>query len=234
MKLSGLKYLFFVSLFLVLFACKKDKNQESSIDYSYFPDQTGMWYIYNIEYINIDRPLGIFDTTRYQIKEIIESKYFDDTGNEAMRIERYKRDDENSAWEIKDVWSACLLNLSLHKTEENVKYIKLIFPVSEGKKWDGNAYNQYENQIYEITEIDVPATINQNDFDSVLTVTQANDSSLIDKTFIIEKYAKNVGLIYRQAIDIFSNTTLFNPNLPIEQRVSTGTFYKQELIQYGN
>lgn len=192
-----------------------------------------MWHIYDIKEIEIDRPVGKFDTTRYQILEIIESEYIDDEGNNALRIERYKRDNENSTWIIKDVWSAGFISHSVYKTEENIKYIKLIFPVSEGKKWNGNAYNIIGEQEYEITEIDIPCSLTDLSFDSVLTVIQLNDTSLIDKKYMVEKYAKNVGLIYKEIIDIYSNISLHNSSLPIEQRVDIGTFYKQELTDYG-
>jgi hypothetical protein len=192
-----------------------------------------MWHIYDIEEIEIDSPVGKFDTTRYQILEIIESEYIDDEGNNALRIERYKRDNENSTWIIKDVWSAGFISHSAYKTEENIKYIKLIFPASEGKKWNGNAYNIIGEQEYKITEIDIPCSLTALSFDSVLTVIQLNDTSLIDKKYMVEKYAKNVGLIYKEIIDIYSNISLHNSSLPIEQRVDTGTFYKQELTDYG-
>ncbi len=224
--------LFILVIVLIIFSCKKDKSLDNSIDYSYFPDIIGTWVEYDITKIHIDDPSAIYDTVKYMIREIIESKYTDTTGNEVMRVERYIKYSDTTAWIIKDVWTAQFLNASLHKTEENIKYIKIAFPAKIDKEWNGNAYNIYDSQIYEITELDKDEIINSFNFDSVLTVTQINDSSLIHKNYAIEKFAKNIGLVYRHSTEIESDITI--QSIPIEERITTGDIYIQEVINFGN
>ena len=222
-----------VFIFLLL-SCKKDKVKTLTVDYGYFPLETGQWIIYNIESVTIDTEINLFDTTIYQLKETVESIYLDTTGEEVARIERYTRENDTLPWVISDVWTAKRTGSSAQKTEENIKYIKMIFPAEKGKTWNGNAYNHLDSQEYEITNTDHSASYNNLIFDSVMTITHAYDSSLIDKNHIYERYAKNTGLIYKYAIDVYSNIQNFNPALPIEERISSGSIYKQEIIDYGN
>ena len=79
--------------------------------------------------------------------------YIDDNDKEVIRIERYYRDTDTNSWVIKDVWHAQIVNATAQKIEENIRYIKLVFPSEIGKSWDGNAFNTIDYQEYEITDI---------------------------------------------------------------------------------
>lgn len=230
-----LKYGYFLFVLLsVVFSsgCNKEENNDIPlIDYNYFPDDIGHWIIYEIEEIQIDAPSEVYDTSRYQIKEIIASEFLDNSNRVTLRIERYIRENDTTSWEIKDVWYANLLTSSAQKVEENIRYVKLSFPVALHKSWDGNAYNTYDEQEYEITAIDTSETINDIFIDSVLTVTQRDWESLIDKYYSVEKYAKNIGIVYKNYINI--ELALTDTSLPIEDRIITGSLYTQKITGYG-
>lgn len=217
---------------LFVLSCKKDTLSDNKIDYSYFPLDTASWITYDITEINIDYNIDKYDTLHYYIKEVVAEKYLTSNNDEKFRIERYYRSTDTSTWIIKDVWNAEISPKIACKTEENIKYIKLVFPSFIGSKWDGNAYNNMDSQEYEITETDAPYTLNNLDFDSVLTVLQVSDSSLIHKNYEYEKFAKNIGLIEKYSINIESDIQIFDYNLPIEQRITEGTIYIQKIIDY--
>ncbi len=211
--------------FTIMVSCSKKENiTPNKPDLSYFPLNVGQEFIYSVEKIRIDQPIDIYDTQRYYLKERIESSYLDETGNIIFRIERYQRKDTSSAWEIKDVWMAQYLNNQAHKVEENIRYVKLIFPVKKNAKWDGNAYNTLEKQIYQIENTD----IQWNSYNSTCLVVQQNKESLVDKYYQTERYAKNIGLV--EKIDIQISQAFILHGVPIEQRIRRGTIYKQLLI----
>ncbi|NOZ47861.1 MAG: hypothetical protein GXO79_13945 [Chlorobi bacterium] len=227
-------HIIILSLIIVFSCVKETSTPDLQIDYSYFPVDTGYWYEYNVTNITIDVATSKFDTVNYKLKEVFESKFTDNEGNESIRIERYIKENGSTKWEIKDVWYATLLQNSVQKVEENIRYVKLIFPVKLNISWNGNAYNIYSNDNlpeYEITSLDEPETINNLLFDSVLTVTQADNLSLIDKLYKTEKYAKNIGLVEKTEIDVYSKFT--DNSVDIMDRITLGTIYKQEIIQYG-
>ncbi len=224
------RYTTIVMLILFLSFCKKETISDKTIDYSYLRNNTGSWIEYDVTEINIDTQS---DTFNYKIREVIESTFIDANGNEILRIERYMKTIDSLPWQIKDVWTAQLLVNSFHKTEENIKYVKINFPVETGKEWDGNAYNIYDTEMYKITGTDKGERIGQFDFDSVLTITQVNDSSLIHKDYAVEKYAKNVGLVYKYDLYIYSDLT-GGYDIPIEERITKATIYKQQITNFGN
>ncbi len=227
-------------LILLLSACEKNTlNVDNSIsdDYRYFPLNIGSWVIYNVEDINIDEPSAVFDTNCYQIKEVVDSTFLDETNSETYRIERYFRQDTSCSWQIKDVWTAQIINNTAQRVEENIRYVKLSFPLKINKIWNGNLYNMLDtlNEFnYEITQLDINEAINNISLDSVLTVTQILDTSLIHKNYSYEKYAKNIGLVFKKDIRILSNQSGFDPSVPIEQRIKTGTVFTMQIFDYGD
>lgn len=217
---------------LIISACKDNFITPTPIDYTYAPLEVNSWIEYEIQEINIDKPSNVYDTSTYYIKEIITEKYSDITNKEAYRVERYKRKDLLSNWIIKDVWTVQIDNNRYIKTEENIKFIRLIFPVELYKKWDGNIYNTFDELEYEITSLNYADSINNINFDSLLTVTHEDELNQIEKKYSIERFAKNIGLVYKESIDIYADATPYDD--PIEKRIKTATIYYQKVIDYGN
>ena len=234
------KILLFLSAILLFSACEENTlsvDDSYKSDYQYFPLEVGAWVVYDIEDINIDEPSAVFDTNYYQIKELVYSSFIDETENETYCINRYLRQDTSSLWEIKDVWTAQFINQTAQKVEENIRYVKLSFPLKLNKTWNGNLYNMLDtlNEYnYQLTQLHVEEVINNFTFDSVLTVTQILDTSLIHKDYCIEKYAKNIGLVYKKDIRILSNQSGFDPSVPIEHRIKTGTIFTMKIYDYSN
>ncbi len=219
-----IKFYFLLIVSLLFFSCSKKEYEPSPIDFSYFPLQVGDTTIYFVEKIHIDDPINIHDTERYYLKEIIESTYYDETGNLIYRIERYKRSDTLANWELTDVWMAQYYQNQVHKVEENIRYVKLVFPLKKQSSWDGNAFNTFNKQIYSIAEIDVAWQV----FPKTCLVVQQNKESLVDKYFQSERYAQNVGLI--EKIDIQISQAYIIIGVPIEQRIRRGDIYRQVII----
>lgn len=176
---------------------------------------------------------------KFRIKEKFEENYIDNQGRNAIKIIRYIKkynpfvSYDNIAWTIKDVWSCIKTKTTYEVVEENVRLIKLIFPVKVDDYWNGNAQNTIGEWNYKYKYIDNSETINGSFFEKVLFVEQKDDKlkNVIHRQYYIEKYAKNIGLIYREIKDLYSNTVLLN--VPVEQRIEKGIIYKQTYITHG-
>jgi hypothetical protein len=162
-------------------------------------------------------------TSTYQIKEEIDSPYIDNTGNEAFRIIRSRRKDDNSQWVTTDAWSANLTDHTAEKVEENLRFIKLDFPIVLNREWFGNSYIQTDSNLsylagwkYQYTSIHQPLTLNGLSFDSTVTVTEQIDSNAIQRYIFIEKYAKHVGMIYK-----YEDTLSTQPGQPWDGHIIT-------------
>ena len=80
--------------------------------------------------------------------------------------------------------------------------ISLVFPIGLNRRWNANALNIEEEQSYRYTKTHESLTLGALGFDSTITVSQRNEENLIERISTEEKYATQVGLIYRKDIDL--------------------------------
>ena len=216
-----------VSLFLAtLFSCQKDQVIDSlpELGFEYFPTNVGHYIVYDVDSIVINDFTAKTDTFTYQLMEIQESEFKDNENRNSLRIERYKRTDSLSNWKLINICTACRTEKRAEKTENNIKIIKLTFPVRDGLKWNGNAYNNGDvwNYVYENTFI--TETINGVKCDSTISVLQKQEFNLIESQYYIEKYAKHIGLVYKKVEDIKTE---------INGKIKGGIIYTQMIREFG-
>jgi len=182
-----------------LLSCKKDKVEPPiDVGYDYYPNKVGNYIIYQVDSIVYDDFTGTVDTFAYQLKELIESDFIDNQERNTQRIERYNKANDTLPWILKDVWYANRTNTTAEKVEENVRYIKLIFPVKLRQEWNGNTFNFFEPEIYKYSDLYKSFDANSLHFDSTITVIQKEELNLILDDYAIEIFAKNVGLVYKK------------------------------------
>ena len=208
--------LFFFGLAVVFIAsCKKETETVNfDLGYNYFPDDSGTFVIYKVDSVlyNDFDPLNLKRSSSQYLKEIVVEQFTDNLGRKAKRVERYITDSLNHPWKFSNVWYVVKNKTNVERVEDNVRYIKLTFPVNEGNTWRGNKYNlvnhfPYTDLKFTTTNFDWNYTlkeVNKNytagtiDSDSTLTVLQVADSSNVQKVYSVEKYAKNIGLVYKE------------------------------------
>ena len=203
-----MRYFYILTLStLVFFSCKKDTavNSLTSSNYSYFPLEEGSWIIYNVDSVvhlsnddGTNQPDTSIASYHFQIKEVVDFDFIDGQGNKAYRVSRYKRQNDTLPWDFLVVWISLRTSGSAQRVEENVRYIKLSFPINQKSMWNGNAYNDQLQEDYSYSEIHIPSTFGNNRFDSTVTVLQLDDDNLIHRVFKQEKYANHVGLVYKE------------------------------------
>ncbi|MES2513520.1 MAG: hypothetical protein V4580_05220 [Bacteroidota bacterium] len=223
---------------MALLSCKKEVETAPDVGYDYAPDRLGKYVVYDVDSTIYDDFFN--DTTyyKYRIKEVLNDQYTDNEGRQAIRMMRYikKYNDtisyDNMPWVVKDVWNYTKTATTLEVVEEDIRFTKLVFPVQEEKTWNGNAHNTLGDWEYIYTSTDRAETINGNSFDNVLTVTQKNDKgNAIHREYYVEKYAKDVGLVYREIKDLSSTTVI--AGVPVEQRITSGVIYKLKYVTHG-
>ncbi|NQX99085.1 MAG: hypothetical protein HRT73_14590 [Flavobacteriales bacterium] len=196
--------LLLLSSILILFSCSKEEEIiVPEIAYDYAGLVVGKFVIYDVDSITHDDFNSTIDTVSYQIREVVDSKFTDLEGEEAFKIIRYRRDSDTLNWNLIDVWNSKITATNFQKTEENIKYVKLIFPVKEDGTWDGNSMNNGGEVTYEFTIVDQAETIGANSLESVLTVVQFDSpDKLIHPQLFEEKYARGIGMVYKKSLDL--------------------------------
>ncbi len=242
----SLVFIFFI-VSSALFSCKKEKPEETDLGYSYFPEQVGSFVVYDVDSLFYNDFTNRVDTFKFQLKEKIQSVFLDNENRTTLRVERYvKKYDATKPysqipWKLRNVWASNLTKTTAERVEENIRYVKLIFPVSTSQLWNGNAQNVLAPWDYSYAFIDQVRTIGNIKLESVLQVNQRDEQNLIFKKYYVERYAKNIGLVYKRVIDIQSQPNGIPDSLlpiwintPIMQRITAGFQYSLTLNSYGN
>ena len=261
-----MKTIFFfctVALSMAYFSCKKNKPSEDltlTKGLNYYPLEVGKYVTYQLDSIVFHSQSGgdcnfVGDTSHYFLKEEVVDVFEDNTGETNYIIERYTRENENEPWNIIDVWNTKVTDTQVERVEENLRFIKLVFPVWEGERWDGNSFLSQDTSIalggesiefyryweekYEYGLVDVKEEINGIAFDSVMTIIQSPGDTLdkIHYRFSVEKYARNVGLVYKEMWILDNNCCGFNDLGPCkdvawEDKAEKGLILRQKVIGF--
>ncbi|MCW3077408.1 MAG: hypothetical protein JWO32_2017 [Bacteroidetes bacterium] len=224
---------------LMFSACTKKKipQDDSLLGLDYYPTTQGKFVVYDVDSTVYNELTLTSKKTKYRIKERMADSFTDNEGKPAIRLERFiKKFDsvkpyDSIPWSVKEVWMVNADKRSVQVSESNVRYTKLIFPVQKDASWNGNAKNTMGEWLYTYSYIEKKETINGIVLEKVLYVKQNEFRTLISYQNYFEKYAKGIGLVYREINDIYSNNVV--PGVPVEGRIEKGVIYKQTLVTYG-
>jgi len=229
-------FLFLFSL-LLFFSCKKDDKISASVDYgyAYFPVFIGKYIEYEVDSIAYLQPSSDTLIEKFRIKEVIEEVFTDNENRQTYKLVRYKKRflptltyDEMS-WKIQDVWTINKMANSIEIKEENIPYVKLIFPIELHSRWNGNVKNSLGKTEYEYTATHQPALVNSFSFDSTLTVIQKRETPATYYKNYEEKYAKGIGLIYKEIADY---TYKVENGILYPGKIMEGISYKMKMINH--
>jgi len=217
-------------LIVFIFSCSKDKEEYVApyLGYDYAGVEVGKYVIYDVDSFFYDDFNGLIDSSFYQVKEEIDSKFIDLEGDEAFKIIRYRKESDTASWVLIDVWSSKLATTNFQKVEENVRFLKLIFPINLNDTWNGNALNNEDTLFYNYAAVNQAETIGGNVLSNVLTVLKFEEINLIEEKVYKEKYAKGIGMVYKKSVDITkeynSLTGLFERSLGLDVTMTLSSF----------
>ncbi|MBW6478603.1 MAG: hypothetical protein K0B37_04175 [Bacteroidales bacterium] len=226
------KYCRIILLFSMVFSiysCETSEGEPAYLGTEYFGHAPGKWVIYNVDSTVYDDFLGEVFHYNYQVMEVNAGFYNDSEGDESMRLERFWRPGENDSWRIKNVWSSRILRSKALKTEENITYIKLAFPLRSGQgvagsSWDGNAFNNKPEQIYRLLSLHETLELGGHNFDSTARVMQKDFVTLIGEELQYEIFARNIGMIYKRYVDLSKE---------VDGTIVRGVDYTYEIADFG-
>lgn len=224
---------FLLAILFIINGCKDDDDSKVSVPsgliYSYFPTNVGHEIIYDVSLITKDGFFGTSDTAIYQIKEVVESVFLDNQNRPTLRLERYKRDTPNDPWVINDVWTSNLTATRAEKKEENVSYVKLVFPITTSTSWNGNLLNTLDPQNYEYDNLHQPDIIGGINFDSTLTVIQMDEDNYIEYRYEAEIYVPGVGMVFKE-----HNYVEKDNSQPPFVGIISQRLYKETIVSWSN
>jgi hypothetical protein len=214
-----------ISLF-TLFSCS-DKTEEFVTEplSDYLPLEPGKYITYRVDslvFTNFQRDEEIHS---YQVKHVVDAEIKDNLGRTSYRIYRFLKNaaGTDANWISNGTYFITPLADQVEVVENNLRFIKLHAPVKEGTSWKGNKYlgtdpyfsfgynfgndDNMKNWDYRYDLFEPTFTYNGENYTDVFTVEQEDavkNVPITDPAFIafktrsVDKYAKNIGLIYRQ------------------------------------
>ncbi len=236
--------LFILSLFFSGCVDERSNNLDPSLfGYEYYPIEVGKYWIYQMDSTIIDDGGNTRIENTSFIKEEIIDTFQNNLGEAIFVIERSGSSTVDGNYVVTDAWTAEFNDDRAVKTEENLRFIKLIFPADIDVNWQGNQFDELiqvdvaGEQIwvykdwgdYHIIATNSITWSNGVKYDNVIIVQQADFESEVERRFSKEYYAPNVGLVRREMTIL--DTQCLCPGDTWEEKAQAGFILKQQLIE---
>lgn len=209
---------------LALFSCNEKENFTTEALEEYIPLAEGKYIIYRLDstvFTNFGRNTEVHS---YQLKHEVDTIITDNLGRPSYRIFTSIRDaDGLQSWQPAESYFITFTGDQAERVDENnLRFIVMHLPLRDGYSWKGNKFlpaNPY-NPAYNFSNDDnmadwdfyfdgVPAdfTHEGNTYSNVYTIEQADEAYNVPITDpnayaaitrSVEKYAKEIGLVFRQ------------------------------------
>jgi hypothetical protein len=218
-------FIVFFLIAILILSCKKESEtfQTEAIS-DYYPLVKGKYIDYRLDstvFTNFGKNTEIHS---YRVRHIVDTLLTDNLGRPAYRIYRYIRDSAGvQPWTPMGSYFITPLYDQIEVIEDNLRIIKLHAAIRDGNDWKGNRYLPY-NPYDTINGYDdgmtdweffydgdpLPAVqIMGKTYTDVLTVQEDDEAynfpitdprNYVLRNYSVEKYSKNIGLIYRELI----------------------------------
>ena len=220
-----------LTLFLLVFLfsnCRREIVPADQVDIGqeYFPLEKGHFIEYDVDSLKFNDFAKRVDTVRYELRDVVGDTFSDNENRISYLITRYRRNSIQEPWTEILTYYATKTSFRVEVVEDNLRFIKLVFPVKENVRWYGNTYIPtklnselawLEQWYYKYNQISLPYTNGILIFEDALVVDE-NDyvkgnpdmdpDNYASKIYAQEVYAKNVGLIYREIENwVYQSTT---------------------------
>lgn len=248
---------------ILLLSCREEEFLEADKfekDKTYFPNKIDQYRLYLVDSVQYDFNTAtksiVADTATYYLREHVVDTIRTQDGKLWTEIEVSRRNGSSGPFEVIDYYRERVEELRAMRYENGLTFVKLVFPITRGKEWNGNQFfetphiiyvkdellEDYKNFNYTYESTMESMIVANTELDSVVHVVQKEDSSNgvnLFKDVSEEYYAKNIGLVkkYRALLQSECATqgvvSEFCQNNPIEYHADRGYILKMELVEYG-
>jgi len=231
---------------MALYSCE---DREKSLDpsffgYEYYPVEIGQYWIYSVDSTVIKQQGANIVKSKTFVREEISSSYINAEGKEIFVIQRLTSDSLTGNYVLKDVWTTEVTEESAVRTEENLRFVKLVFPLDLDRTWKAHQFDNLVESIvggetmwvykdwgdYQIVSRGVDHLVGGTLYNNVAVIQQADHDFGIERRYAVEYYAPDAGLIEREVIAY--DTQCACPGQTWEEKASSGFTIKQKLLEY--
>jgi hypothetical protein len=205
-------------LFQLLWLCPSCspivEDPEIATSTRWFPLEVGKSWTYEVDSVTFKFNGSVLmrDTVQLQARELVSEILKDDQGDSFFVIERYERSDTTQPWTFKKALSASITERLAFRTEDNLRLIKLSFPVQQNTSWVSTRFIDANIQITVLGEtiqmfkgwkskfitLDTVFTNGSLRFEDAILVSHADTENLIERRLVQEMYVQDLGLVFLQ------------------------------------
>ncbi len=213
--------LFALAMSVLAVSCQRTRVDLSGIQtgQEFFPLEVGKYITYNVDSTYYDDFKKVTDFAQVQMRYENVDSFRDAEGRLSYRINVLWRKKDGDPYALNFVIYATRTSTGLEYIEKNTRFLKLIFPVEEGKSWNGNTFipfedpknEQYNNSKWNYVYAKKGASFDpgNNLYETTVTVNEIDDkvndpdvdsTAYAYRNYSQEIYAFKVGLVYRERI----------------------------------
>jgi hypothetical protein len=216
--------LFIITAFVISSCSNKTEQFETELLSDYIKLQPGKYITYRIDSLVFTDFGRSVEYHKYQQKHVIDAQITDNLGRISYRVFRYIRDTAGlQPWQPNGSYLITPLTDQVEIVEDNFRFIRLHLPIREGFSWKGNRYlpdnpydylsvdNSYDDGMvdwdYFYDRFETSLSYRSKIYTDVWTIESADETFnvpvLIPDSYgsrirSVDKYAKNIGLVYRE------------------------------------
>lgn len=216
-----LRYSFLLLSFPLFFlaSCSKEDGPApvDTDDAAYFPLRKGHFVEYHVDSTYWDDFLGTETHHLMDLRYVVADTLTDNAGRLSHVITVSRRKDATELWQPESNFIVTRTTERLEWIQNNLHFVKLIFPVQAKREWKGNEFIStldparlfYRDWDYTYADVGGTYKNEYKTFDNALTVNQVDETinnpeqqptAYASRTYGLEKYAKNIGLIEKRFI----------------------------------
>jgi len=197
-----------------IYSCGEETRtlDNAEFGYQYFPIDIGDYRLYRVDSTIVDNGGATILESRTFIREEITESFKSATGETIFRVERSKSDSREGTYTITDVWTSQKTEQVAIRTEENLTFNKLVFPIVLNNKWEGNTFENLTDVFvagdrvevykdwgdYEVVADGIDMSVFGVNYSDVVSVKQADHDFELERRSSYEHYAPNIGLIKKE------------------------------------
>ena len=221
MKKINIIICFAALVILSVTSCKKtDITYKTDQLTDYLQLQPGKSITYRLDSTNFVVFGTIDSVTSYLVQDVVDTLVNDNLGRPSWRIIRYIADtSQTQPWTNLETYLLTPTSHTIEVNENNLRYINLSLPLTNGFSWPGNSYidtNTPETTTdpdfsylngwnYTYDSIGAPYTVLAGTIPNTLIVRQQDETigdtsdilTYSERNYSMEVYAKGIGLIYK-------------------------------------
>jgi len=233
-------FILFILLSLLVH-CSDEDPINTDIGLDFFPLHTGNSWVYSVEETTITQ--SVTEVNNYELRVTFIDSIKNINGGYTFTLQREKRMLATDAWESFETWTATVQNNKVIQNESNILFVKLVFPLHQAAKWNGNEFNNLpdngnlfndkDSELYRISEFDKSINLTTGlEYSKSLTINHNSFTDpIVGKDERKEIYARDVGLVYKEITQLEYCST---PNCLGQQKVDKGVILIQTLKSYAS